>query len=214
MQPSLRHYAVIRRSKRAKWGSIWQVRDRRLADSNQLLIHPSRLIAWPILLARTAELHPVPLRLRSGKVVLVYGNDVQLDNLLQAIKQRKRSVRLDPISGFIEQPWKLPKSFLPSVICLLLLVFYALSTQSISQPVQASAKINKTCQEEPLENSMISKADLQARTMQIASTVFKITLRHSLGGLTFVTLRRTCDGSLFRYRAWLSNHGLSLGSRY
>ena len=203
-QPSIRNYAVIRRLRVTCLGAIWQVSDRRSPAGIQLLLIPSRLWAWPRLVARFERLEPSVIRLRTGRVTLLFPQDVTLDSFRTKGDVTRGQVKLDALNGFVMTKRTFKPFFIaiPVVLsCLIVSMQGGHTTQAPLKTIVVSTKPS-TCKLIPKPGDSIPQKSLKDGLVRMASVVFKIRKQDSLGGLTRFTLTRKCDGRRVAVQAW------------
>jgi hypothetical protein len=210
---------VLERVTVLKMGSIWKVNDRRDLATDKLLLVPSKIKPWPVLLEILANHNPSPIRLRNGKVGLLISS-VQLVELKSALRNNHaQDSKLDALTGFTTTV-KTNKSkifivFSIIIFCVLLATQLP-HVETASSPITIPAPKNTSVQcagnlskglRIPISIRTLSKIKFQANTFIVASAV-------RFGGLTQVKLKRSCDGKYFRFDAWKGEDYLEISRLY
>ncbi len=210
-QPSLRHFAIMRKVAWRFHGTLWEVRDRRAGGSRQLLFVPSRLLAWPVLLIRLIKGDPVPVKLRSGKVALLLEIDADSKSLLKAlVKANRRPLQLDPLTGF--QPAKRRLKMLWLSLLPVLFVFPTMNA-AVSKNVQVKQTNNHSCSAEFPVGATVSFSELTKGVTKYNTERFKVEVSAGIGGYRILQTTRFCDGRKVSYRAWKTRAGVVVSKK-
>ncbi len=175
------------------------------------MILPSLLVAWPRVLAHSTQLDPGVVKLRSGKVALLFPPDVTIEAIRTSKTKRRGLVQLEPLLGFVEGGRDLSKSWLlaPVILCC---VYLAVTTQSnhpkeqqleIKKPTQT---VSKLCAAEPEVGMKFSSTVLHNSKAKIGKVQFTIRVVSQFGGLSRLQLTRKCDAKSFKLEAWKANN--------
>ena len=210
-QPALRHFAVLGRTKKTRFGSIWEVKDRKAPDTNQFLFTPNSVRAWPRWVALLGDTCS-PTRLRNGKVALLLNKDCTLEDLLPAF-QRPNGVGifvLKPMFGFEKRNRRWQTWLIPLCVCLVALCGYSLLplNQSTSVALQrreiSNPKKPIECKQAVLFGADLPKTAKPHSNLVVAGVSFRVLSVATFGGLTQLQLRRNCDNQKFTVAAWKS----------
>jgi len=218
-KPSLRHFAVIERAHRNRFGSTWLVQDRRNQLRKQHLFVPSRLRSWPIWQSRLELIEPTPTRLRNGRVAILI-SAADSNEVREALRKRTKSSsnKLNALTGFEkgDRKSKLRMVLLPAValgFCLLLIVP---KEESLATP-----KVELSKQKVPLSCALAIEAGALAvgsvrhfGFLEISGSRYKIASVQKLGGLAQVKLKRVCDKRYVRLDLWFDQSQLRVEKVY
>lgn len=220
-QPGLRHFAVLRIRNRTKFGSIWEVQDRRSSQATQFLFQPSLLVSWPRWVAVLGE-GCVPTRLRNGKVALLLNREITFGESIELLRTPKSRERyeLSPMQGFVKKSglnWK-PIGVLLFVFaiaaCWLLISFSMAHNQVVAKQVTSKSAPLAKCGEVDLVGTEIP-TKLRAHTnFRIDTDSFRVVELKSIGGLTQILVRRTCDAKKLTLNAWREKESLKISRVY
>ena len=218
-KPSLRHFAVIERAHRNRFGSTWLVQDRRNQLRKQHLFVPSRLRSWPIWQSRLELIEPTPTRLRNGRVAILI-SAADSNEVREALRKRTTSSsnKLNALTGFEkgDRKSKLRMVLLPAValgFCLLLIVpkEESLATPKVGlskQKVQLSCAL-------PIEAGALAVGSVRKfGFLEISGSRYKIASVQKLGGLAQVKLKRVCDKRYVRLDLWFDQSQLRVEKVY
>ena len=203
-QPSLRNFAVLQMTKRTLNGSFWLIQDRRAPTQTQLLLVPSRLVAWPRLVAIFQEQHPAVAKIRSGQVALLFSPDFSVQNI-QRSKRRWVSVKLDALSGFTERKLRLNPVLLalPAIVlCVYLSMTQTVPAKSFSVAKPEPSAKELTCSRDPEVGMKIATTRIHESSVELDDTMFHLQLLGNMGGFVKLKLTRTCDHKQFKLEAW------------
>jgi len=209
--PSLRNFAVLRLVKRLWLGKVFEVQDRRLANSSQLLFVPNSLKSWPRYLAILTENEALPLRLRSGKVAILLGNNVKSTDLLKALKRGQRNTwTFTALTGFCgSSPKKLPKGLPILLTCLLAVALtVVLGSQqrgSTSKMQDKSEQVATTVCVEAIKVGDKFQISGQKHNLVKHGVNLKILRLEIIGGYLQAQIHSRCKNSDLQIKAWL--HG-------
>jgi len=218
-KPSLRHFAVIERVHRSRFGSSWLVQDRRNPLRKQYLFVPSRLRSWPIWLSRLELLEPTPTRLRNGRVsVLISAADANIVREAFRKPPLDAGTKLNALTGFEAgaRRSKVRLAFLPALalcLCLLLVVpkEQSVATQKVESP---KPEVSISCANQIANGSQASGSVKQFGFLDIAGARYKIASLHKLGGLTQVKVKRVCDKKYLKLDLWSDGAQLKVEKVY
>lgn len=209
--PSLRNFAVLRLVKRLWLGKVFEVQDRRLANSSQLLFVPNRLKSWPRYLAVLTDNEALPVRLRSGKVAILLGNNVKSTDLLKVLKRWQRTDwTFTALTGFCgSSTRKSPKVLLILLTCLLAAALTVVlgSQQSVStSKIQDTSKPVATtvCVEEIKVGDKVQISRKKHNLVKHGVNL-KILRLEIIGGYLQAQVHSICKNSDLQIKAWL--HG-------
>jgi len=216
-QPALRHFAVLGRAKKTRFGSIWEVKDRRAPETNQFLFTPNTFRAWPRWVALFGDACS-PTRLRSGKVALLLNKGYTLDELLPVFKRPNGigNFVLKPMFGFEERSKSGKRLLL--VVAFSLVVLCGFSVLNLNQSKSAAVQrfqIQKPrkqieCKQAGLVGADLPKTVKPHTNVIVAGLNFRVLSVATFGGLTQLQLRRNCDNQRFIVAAWKSDDSLKV----
>jgi hypothetical protein len=207
-KPSLRNFAVAKLIHKGVRFSLWAVLDRRTGDNEQLLLVPTRVISWPRLVARFNELNPSVIKLRSGRVALLFGVQISEEDIARASRAKFQRVELNAVTGFIENRrinfrlWLVAPTVLASLLIALTLQSPTGSNMNIPIRVHSKQEPVSKCSIEPKVGDQMPIPNRTPLGIQIGQTRFSLELSNTLGGLYRIKLVRECDGKQFRLDAW------------
>lgn len=220
-QPSLRHFAVLECVKSGRFGAVWCVHDRRGSTKAQYLLVPSRAKPWPVLLTLLANLQPIPVKLRNGRVALLVSG-FELTQVIDALKQspKNTSFALDALNGFVQAKKSnmVPRTMLFGV-CIVVALSVVLIPQQFSRQAAVSVPriVESTagvCIQGPLVNQKIEGPARRFSRVQLGKEQYTIANLSRLGGLAQLKLKRTCDSKYFRVDAWIRSSELIVSKAY
>lgn len=207
-KPSLRNFAVAKLIRRGFRFRLWTVLDRRTGDNEQILLVPTRVISWPRLIARFNELHPSLIKLRSGRVALLFGAQTTEEDIVRASRAKFRRVELNAVTGFMDSHrinfrlWLVAPTVLASLLIALTLRSPTGSNMDIPIKVHSKQEPVSRCSIEPKVGDQIPIPNRTPLGIQIGQTRFSLALSNALGGLYRIKFVRECDGKQFRLDAW------------
>jgi len=207
-KPSLRNFAVAKLIRNGFRFSLWAVLDRRTGDSEQMLLVPARVIAWPRLVARFNELNPSVIKLRSGRVALLFGARVSEEDVARASRAKFLRVELNAVTGFMDSHriifrlWLVAPTVLASLLIALTLQSPTGSNMDIPIKVHSNQEPVSKCSIEPKEGDQIPIPKKTRSEILISQTRYSLEVANTLGGLYRFKLLRKCDGKQFRLDAW------------
>lgn len=216
-QPALRHFAVLGRAKKTRFGSIWEVKDRRAPETNQLLFTPNTLRAWPRWVALLGDACS-PARLRNGKIALLLNKGFTLEEFLPVFKRPKGlgNFVLKPMFGFEERS-KGGKRLLFVVAFSLVVIcgFSVLNLNRSKSVAVQSSQIQKPrkqieCKQVVLVGVDLPKTVKSHSNIVVAGANFRVLSVATFGGLTQLQLRRNCDNQRITVAAWKSDDALTV----
>ncbi len=207
--PSLRHHAVIRILRRSLKYSIWLVSDRRSDGSRELLLVPSRFVAWPIMYQRLSKLEPRLVRLRNGKVAfLILENEIE--QVVSNASASAPKTNLDPLAGFIPASRTRFKAIWMLVgLSSLVIVLFATTGSGTPETKNKNDEGSSACLVEPYPIE-INLDEFKAGKFTKDGVKFNFAALNQNGGLYSIRIRRLCDGKLYQGKAWKSKSGLVL----
>ena len=215
-KPSLRNFAVLRKSGRSLSGSFYLVRDRRVLTPDQVLFVPSKWRAWPRYLALANNLDSTPVRLRDGRVGILLGSGIQPEKLKSLKLEKSRRWTFDAISGFHEGKVRRKNPVLVSTFCSGLILLMLLP-QMLSKPVNSRAKEvivssikTSTCSNQ-LETGEQFKI-VQVEVALINEIKYSVVRKTQLGGLWQLQMVRVCDKAPMRITAWKNGEVFQIDS--
>ena len=215
-KPSLRNFAVLRKSDRSLYGSFYLVRDRRVLTPDQVLFVPSKWRAWPRYLALANNLEHTPVRLRDGRVGILLGSGIQPESLKSFKPAKSKTWTFDAISGFHEGKVRRRHPVLLTTFCSGL-VLLMLLPQMLSKPATTKAKEvivsqnkSRTCSK-PLDIDEKFKI-LQAKVALINGIKYSVVRRTQLGGLWQLQLVRLCDKAPIKLTVWKTEQVFQIDS--
>ena len=219
-KPALRHFAVIKRLKVARFGHLWLVKDRRGLGADQLLLVPSRRRVWPLLLSSLSQHEASPVRLRSARVAILIGS-TEIKSVISAIRETKNEpVVLNAISGFEQGTAKFSRKPLFAIAGVAALVLSAnlipksVSTQAAvvgSPPIEKNVKV---CGIQLSGGQEILGATKVLKRVSVEETEFVVASSQALGGLLQLKLKRSCDEKYFRVDAWSNKNQVLIAKVY
>ena len=207
-KPSLRNFAVSKLIRRGFRFSLWAVLDRRTGDNEQILLVPTRVISWPRLVARFNELNPSVIKLRSGRVALLFGARASEEDIARASRAKFLRVELNAISGFVDnrrinfRRWLVAPTVLASL--LIALTLQSPTGSNVDIPIKFHSKqepVSK-CSIEPKVGDRMPIPKKTRSEILISQTRYSLEVGNTLGGLYRLKLVRECDGKQFRSDAW------------
>jgi len=207
-KPSLRNFAVTKLIHTGVRFSLWAVLDRRTGDNEQLLLVPTRVISWPRLVARFNELNPSVIKLRSGRVALLFGVQISEEDIARASRAKFLRVELNAVTGFIDNSrinfrlWLFAPTVLASLLIALTLQSPTGSNFDIPIKVHSKQEPVSKCSIEPKEGDQIPIPKKTRSEILISQTRYSLEVGNTLGGLYRFKLLRECDGKQFRLDAW------------
>jgi len=214
-QPALRHFAVLGRAKKTRFGCIWEVKDRRAPETNQFLFTPNTLRSWPRWVALLGDACS-PARLRNGKIALLLNKGFSLEELLPVFKRSNGlgNFVLKPMFGFEERS-KSGKRLLLVVAFSLVLIFGStvLNLNQSKSVAVRSMQIQKPKKQVNCKQAVLVGADLPKTVkphsnLVIARLQFRVLTIATFGGLTQLQLRRNCDNQRITVAAWKTDDAL------
>lgn len=216
--PSLRNFAVLRRVARFWQGQVFEVQDRRLMDNPQLLFAPNRFRSWPRYLAMFGDRGATPVRLRNSKVAVLFGHEVQLQQLKYALRLKtKGQWTFAALTGFQNSTKrKVARFILPTACCL---VAISLATVLSGPRTLADAKTPQrtelaskaVCVEPP---QVGDKVQLNAKmgTLLIRERSLKAVHVQIIGGFMQAQIRSECNSKELLVKAWLRGKTYQIAS--
>ena len=207
-KPSLRNFAVSKLIRQGCRFSLWAVLDRRTGDSEQILLVPTRVISWPRLVARFNELTPSVIKLRNGRVALLFGVQISEEDIARASHAKFLRVELNAVTGFISnrrinfQLWLVAPTVLASFLIALTLQSPAGSNVDIPIKVHSKQEPVSKCSIEPMVGDQMPIPKKARSEILISQTRYSLEVGNILGGLYRIKLERECDGKQFRLDAW------------
>jgi len=216
-QPALRHFAVLGRAKKTRFGSIWEVKDRRAPETNQFLFTPNTLRAWPRWVALLGDACS-PTRLRNGKIALLLNKGFTLEELLPVFKRPSGlgNFVLKPMFGF-EETSKSGKRLLLVVAFSLVVIcgFSVLNLNRSKSVAVQSIQIQKPKKQVECKQAVLVGVDLPKTVkphsnLVVAGANFRVLSVATFGGLTQLQLRRNCDNQRISVAAWKSDDALKV----
>lgn len=219
-QPALRHFAVLAKGAKTRYGKIWRVHDRRSELKLGILFVPNRKRIWPIWLEIIKETKPSPVRLRNGTVaILVPGTNTEQLRCLLKIPRNERGPTLDVMTGFKgEKPKRGSKWMLVTGAGLLLLIGIAASQltipkEGITVPPKVIDEV-QSCSAIPEVGFSFPKGIKAGSKVTIGDSAFLVGPLKQFGGLTQVVIKRSCDGKRFKMEAWVNKSNYEIAKVY
>jgi len=207
-KPSLRNFAVSKLIRNGFRFSLWAVLDRRTGDSEQILLVPTRVISWPRLVAQFNELNPSVIKVRNGRVALLFGVQISEEDIARASRAKFLRVELNAVSGFVDNRrinfrlWLVAPTVLASLLIALTLQSPTRPNMNIPIKVHSKQEPVSKCSIEPKVGNQMPTPNRTPLGIQIGQTRFTLALSDTLGGLYRIKLVRECDGKQFRLDAW------------
>ncbi|MFM1846507.1 MAG: hypothetical protein RIS19_980 [Actinomycetota bacterium] len=219
-QPALRHFAVLERVKRASFGTIWLVQDRRGLGQSQFLLVPSRARAWPLLLASLSKQQASPVRLRNGKVALLVSVS-EVKEIVEVLRKRRKTEtqKLNAISGFeAAEPSSRKKMIIMGTIAAVLAIAALLPRPVVADvevvaPLEVAEPIDRCSMPIEVESIILGQV-AKLKTVSIGGTKYKVASMQRLGGLIQLKLKRVCDQKYFRADAWSQSNQVIVSKVY
>ena len=210
-QPSLRHFAVIRRIRRTIFGSLWLVNDRREIGRENLLFAPNRVLAWPLLFSRASDFNPSPVKLRTGRASLLFERNTDVKRLCRAIcKTGFTPLKLDPIEGFKKTRRNL---VYPGTITICTIVLAVMLSPKPSSSSVITDTRTAVCQSVLKEGMKLEAKNIHQGWIVISGEKLLVKVTSGFGGLRNVEVIRLCDRKTFHYTAWKNSHGLVVAKK-
>ena len=215
-QPALRFYAVTGLASRTMVGRVWHVVDRRVADKSQLLFVPNRRRAWPIWVEQLDSQDATPVRLRSGKVALLFSAEIGHKELRTFLRVPSTlSHQFSATAGFRLGKRKLFGRFtLVSIgaISMLLVVIpmsMAVPRQVDVKPANSSKNRSTViCELRPKVGERLAKSISRGKILTLNQRKHKVLQVSNLGGLHRIRVMRICDRETFDLQAWVYKAGM------
>jgi hypothetical protein len=209
--PSLRNFAVLRRVAGSWQGQVFEVQDRRLAASPQLLFVPNRFKSWPRYLKIFVDREATPVRLRNAKVAVLFGQEVHLAQLKTSLRAKdKGQWTFAALTGFqVSAKRKFPRFILPAACGL---VAITLATVLSGPRTLADAKtphrtelVSKAICVEPLRVGDRVRLNAKKQTLVIQSVILKVIRVQIISGYMQAQIVSKCNSKELLVKAWM--HG-------